>query len=153
MAITNSSLEEVRIGVRLKISALWIAMLFLYAYGDIFGFFRRGVIEDVIAGEISGIEITQTFLFRGLGLHRGRERDGLPDSRPQAEAQPVGQHRFADSVHSHYRGLGRRGGLGVLLLPEHCGELCPPADHLVRVDVAQAGNEPSLTSVESSRSI
>ena len=63
MAITNSSLEEVRIGVRLKISALWIAMLFLYAYGDIFGFFRRGVIEDVIAGEISGIEITQTFLF------------------------------------------------------------------------------------------
>jgi hypothetical protein len=60
LAITNSSLEDVRIGVRLKISALWIAMLFLYAYGDIFGFFRRGVIEDVIAGEISGIEITQT---------------------------------------------------------------------------------------------
>lgn len=38
-------------------------MLFLFAYGDIFGFFRREVIEDVIAGEISGIEITQTFLF------------------------------------------------------------------------------------------
>jgi hypothetical protein len=31
-------LEDVRIGVRLKISALWIAMLFLFAYGDIFGF-------------------------------------------------------------------------------------------------------------------
>ena len=63
MAITNSSSEEVRIGVQLKISALWIAMLILFAYGDIFGFFRRGVIENVIAGEISGIEITQTFLF------------------------------------------------------------------------------------------
>ena len=63
MAITNSSLEEVRIGVRLKISALWIAMLLLFAYGDIFGFFRRGVIEEMIAGETSGIEITQTFLF------------------------------------------------------------------------------------------
>jgi len=62
---TSSSeiLEDVRISVRLKISALWIAMLFLFAYGDIFGFFRTGTIEEVIAGEVSGIEITQVFLF------------------------------------------------------------------------------------------
>ena len=62
---TSSSeiLEDVRISVRLKISALWIAMLFLFAYGDIFGFFRTGIIEEVIAGEVSGIEITQVFLF------------------------------------------------------------------------------------------
>jgi hypothetical protein len=61
---TSSSryLEDAKIGVRLKISALWIALLFLYAYGDIFGFFKPGQIEEVIAGEISGIEITQTFL-------------------------------------------------------------------------------------------
>jgi hypothetical protein len=56
-------LEDERIGVRLKISALWIAMLFLFAYGDIFGFFRAGLIEDVIAGGVSGIKITQVFLF------------------------------------------------------------------------------------------
>jgi hypothetical protein len=56
-------LDDGRISVRLKISALWIAMLFLFAYGDIFGFFRTGVIEEVIRGEISGMEITQTFLF------------------------------------------------------------------------------------------
>jgi hypothetical protein len=55
--------EDVRIGVRLKICALWIAMLFLFAYGDIFGFFAPGQIEEVIGGEISGIEITQVFLF------------------------------------------------------------------------------------------
>jgi hypothetical protein len=55
--------EDVRIGVRLKISALWIAMLLLFAYGDIFGFFRTGLIEEVIGGEISGTEITQVFLF------------------------------------------------------------------------------------------
>jgi len=62
---TSSSgiLEDVRIGVRLKISALWIAMLFLFAYGDIFGFFRTGLIEEVIEGEVSGVEITQVFLF------------------------------------------------------------------------------------------
>jgi hypothetical protein len=55
--------QEVRVGVRLKISALWIAMLFLFAYGDIFGFFQPGQIEEVSAGEISGIEITELFLF------------------------------------------------------------------------------------------
>ncbi len=64
MAATNAGLvEDVRVGVRLKISALWIAMLFLFAYGDIFGFFAPGHIEEIIAGEISGIEITQPFLF------------------------------------------------------------------------------------------
>jgi uncharacterized protein DUF6326 len=54
--------EDEKVGVRLKISALWIAMLFLFAYGDIFGFFKPGQIEEVMSGEISGIEITQGFL-------------------------------------------------------------------------------------------
>ena len=58
-----STLEDVRVGVRPKISALWIAMLVLFAYGDIFGFFKPGQIEEVMSGEISGIEITQGFLF------------------------------------------------------------------------------------------
>jgi hypothetical protein len=58
----SASFEDVKVGVRLKISALWIAMLFLFAYGDIFGFFKPGQIEEVVSGEISGIEITQTFL-------------------------------------------------------------------------------------------
>jgi len=54
--------EDVRIGVRFKISALWVAMLFLFAYGDIFGSFVPGRIDDIRGGKISGIEITQTFL-------------------------------------------------------------------------------------------
>ena len=55
-------LEDLRIGVRLKIAALWSAMLFVFAYGDIFGFFAPGQIEEVMGGEISGIEITEVFL-------------------------------------------------------------------------------------------
>ena len=60
---STGSLEDVKVGVRTKISALWIAVLFLFAYGDIFGFFQPGQIEEVISGEISGIEITEVFLF------------------------------------------------------------------------------------------
>ena len=43
MASANSkTLEHVKIGVRCKIAALWIAMLLLFGYGDIFGFFNPG---------------------------------------------------------------------------------------------------------------
>jgi Family of unknown function (DUF6326) len=62
VSMTSSGFEDVRIGVRLKMSALWIAVLLLFAYGDIFGFFQPGQIEEVAGGEISGIEITQVFL-------------------------------------------------------------------------------------------
>ena len=63
MASTGARLlEEVRVGIRLKLSALWITMLFLFAYGDIFGFFAPGNIEEIVSGEVSGIEITQGFL-------------------------------------------------------------------------------------------
>jgi hypothetical protein len=55
-------LEDVKVGVWLKMSALWIAMLFLFAYGDIFGFFKPGQIGEVISGQVSGIKITQVFL-------------------------------------------------------------------------------------------
>ena len=58
----SSILGDVQVGVRLKISALWIAMLFLFAYGDIFGFFAPGHLEEITRGEISGIRITQAFL-------------------------------------------------------------------------------------------
>jgi hypothetical protein len=60
---SSGTFEDVKVGVRCKIAALWIAMLFLFAYGDIFGFFSPGQIEEVMAGEVSGMTITQVFLF------------------------------------------------------------------------------------------
>jgi hypothetical protein len=59
---SSRTFEDVKVGVRCKIAALWIAMLFLFAYGDIFGFFSPGQIQEVMAGELSGIAITQVFL-------------------------------------------------------------------------------------------
>ena len=63
MSSSSSRFIDHEVGVRLKISALWVVLLFLYAYGDIFGFFSPGQIQEVMAGEISGIAITQVFLF------------------------------------------------------------------------------------------
>jgi hypothetical protein len=60
---SSRTFEDVKVGVRCKIAALWIAMLFLFAYGDIFGFFSPGQLQEVMAGELSGTAITQGFLF------------------------------------------------------------------------------------------
>lgn len=68
---SNSAvLEDHRIGVRLKISALWTTMLFLFAHGDIFGFLEPGRIREVMGGEISGIEITEASCSRSRSTSR-----------------------------------------------------------------------------------
>ena len=59
---SSRTFEDAKVGVRCKIAALWVAMLLLFAYGDIFGLFRPGQLQEVMAGEISGMAITQGFL-------------------------------------------------------------------------------------------
>jgi hypothetical protein len=59
--------EDVKVNVKVKLAALWIAVLFLYAYADLVTLFRGDIIEQIIAGEVIGIEINQLFLF-GTGV-------------------------------------------------------------------------------------
>lgn len=56
-------LEDVKINVKMKLSALWITLMLFYIYADILGFYTPGVIENVVSGEIGGIQITGGFLF------------------------------------------------------------------------------------------
>ena len=55
-------LEPSSVNVRIMISALWTAMLFVFAYIDIFGLFRPDVRAGIEAGEVGGFSIGQTFL-------------------------------------------------------------------------------------------
>jgi len=57
-----SVLEDMHVPMQLKMAASWAALMFLYAYGDIFSYFRPGFIEDVMAGEVFAFEISQLFL-------------------------------------------------------------------------------------------
>ncbi len=52
-----------RIDTRLRISALWIAVLFIFAYVDLFSLYRPDFRADIEAGTISAFDINQTFLF------------------------------------------------------------------------------------------
>ena len=58
----DTEFEPFKVNVRMKISALWMAMLFVFAYVDIFGFFRADVRADVEAGVVGGFTVNQTFL-------------------------------------------------------------------------------------------
>lgn len=61
-------LEDVPVPVRLKLSALWVTVMFLYVYVDIFGFYKPGTIEDILAGRVSDFDITQAWALGGLAL-------------------------------------------------------------------------------------
>ena len=49
---TARIMKDVKINVKMKLSGLWVAVMLCYIYGDLFGFYKPGFIEEVIAGEL-----------------------------------------------------------------------------------------------------
>jgi hypothetical protein len=62
-AMAEERFEPSPVNVRVKISALWTSMLFVFAYVDLFSLYRADVRADLEAGEIGGFEINQSLLF------------------------------------------------------------------------------------------
>ncbi len=54
--------EEVKIPVKIKLSALWAALMFLYIYADIISLFRPGQVEEMMAGRMGPFPVTQESL-------------------------------------------------------------------------------------------
>ncbi|HDN60002.1 MAG TPA: hypothetical protein ENF20_08600 [Candidatus Marinimicrobia bacterium] len=59
---TATILEDVKINIKIKLSALWATVMFIYLYVDVFGFYKPGIIEDAIAGKVWEFQITQVWL-------------------------------------------------------------------------------------------
>jgi len=57
-------LSDTKVNVKVALGGIWIAMLFVFAYVDIFGFWRADVIQGALAGKTPGpgFEIGQAFL-------------------------------------------------------------------------------------------
>jgi hypothetical protein len=51
------------VDTRVKIAALWIAMLFIFAYVDLFSLYRPDVRADLEAGRLFAFDVSQIFLF------------------------------------------------------------------------------------------
>lgn len=56
--------DDSMVNVKAMLSGLWVSMLFVFAYVDIFGFWRADVIKGALDGEVPGVgaDINQTFL-------------------------------------------------------------------------------------------
>jgi len=58
----GTKLEPSNVNVRVKISALWTSMLFVFAYVDLFSLYRSDFRADLEAGEVAGFTVNQAFL-------------------------------------------------------------------------------------------
>jgi hypothetical protein len=60
--MTETKYEPAPVNVRIKLSALWTSMLFVFACVDLFSLYRRDFRADLEAGSISGFIVNQAFL-------------------------------------------------------------------------------------------
>jgi len=60
----TADLKDTKVDVKVVLSGLWISMLFVFAYVDIFGFWRADLINGVLVGKVpgTGYAINQAFL-------------------------------------------------------------------------------------------
>jgi hypothetical protein len=61
--ITTRQYQDTRVDVKLVLCALWITMLFLFAYVDIFGLYRADVLDAALDGRIATTSFTVDQLF------------------------------------------------------------------------------------------
>lgn len=59
----KKSLEDIKVNIKIKISALWVAIMALYIYNDFFSLYKPGIMEDMLQGNMGPFPVTQSALF------------------------------------------------------------------------------------------
>jgi hypothetical protein len=57
--IKTAEKEDVKINVKMKLSALWVALMLIYIYADILSLFKVGAIEKMVEGFMGPFPVTQ----------------------------------------------------------------------------------------------
>jgi len=61
--MTSPNLEDIKISIKIKLSALWVTLMLCYIYADILGFYQPGEIAEILEGRMGPFPVTQTALF------------------------------------------------------------------------------------------
>ena len=56
---TITEKQDVKINVKMKLSALWVALMLIYIYADILSLFKTGAIEKMMHGFMGPFPVTQ----------------------------------------------------------------------------------------------
>ncbi len=59
---TSKILEDPKINIKIKLSALWVTVMFLFVYVDILSHMQPGLIDEFMTGEVAGFQITEKWL-------------------------------------------------------------------------------------------
>ena len=59
---TPHGLEDLKINVKIKLSALWASVMFCYIYADYFGLYKPGKLQAILNGQFFGLPTTQKVL-------------------------------------------------------------------------------------------
>lgn len=54
--------QDISVNVKIKLSALWAALMFVYTYADIIGFYTPETLEKLMVGTAGNVQITEGFL-------------------------------------------------------------------------------------------
>jgi hypothetical protein len=101
MAASESVFDPCPVNVRSKISALWASMLFVFAYVDLFSFYRPDFRAKVEAGEVGGFTVNQSFLLGTTAYVVIPSLMVFANPRPAHANQPNRQHRARHRVCRH----------------------------------------------------
>lgn len=56
------TLEDKSVNVKVKLALLWVALMFLYIYNDIFSMYQPGHVADLVEGHVEGVQFTPALL-------------------------------------------------------------------------------------------
>lgn len=59
---SQTSFEDIKVNVKLKLAALWASLMFLIIYIDYFALYMPSNIENILKGKVFVFDITQGFL-------------------------------------------------------------------------------------------
>ena len=66
--VAGTGLEECKVSVRLKLSALWTSVVFLYIYADYFGLYVPGALKSMLDGQMRPLGATTQGVLLGASL-------------------------------------------------------------------------------------
>jgi hypothetical protein len=134
----EAKLEPSNVNVRVKISALWTSMLFVFAYVDLFSLYRADFRADLEAGEINGFTINQSFLLGTTAYVVIPSLMVFGGAHPATASRPNREHRAERRVRGHHH--RRRDWRVELLHPrQRCGGRTSRDHRLLRLDMAEGG--------------
>lgn len=64
----GTALDDIKVHVKLRLSALWASVMFCYLYGDYFGLYQPGTLQGMLEGRMGPLGPTTQAVLLGTSL-------------------------------------------------------------------------------------